>query len=81
MSAASDSTAWKIVGQAGGGQRHLVAAGGHRQRGAAAVEIVGNRIRRSRHRAAIQHARAQRRGAVAIGRIGIRAGAHADQQC
>ena len=65
----------KIVRQAGGSDRHLVAPGDHRQRRAAAVEIVGNRVRRSSHGAAIEHSRAERGGAVAIGRVRIGAGA------
>ena len=36
----------EIVGEAGGCQRHLVTAGNHRQRRAAAVKLVGNDIRR-----------------------------------
>ena len=78
-SAASDEHVVEIFGQAGRGDRHLVAAGRDRQRRAAPVEIVGDRFRRSGHGSAIEHARAQRRGAVAIERIGVRAGAHADQ--
>ena len=69
----------EILREAGRRERHLVPSGDHRQRRAAAVEIVGDRIRRSRHGAAIEHARAERRRAVAIGRIRIRAGTHADQ--
>jgi hypothetical protein len=70
----------KIIGQARRGDRHLVTAGRHRQRGAAAVEIVRDLVRRMRHRAAIQHARAERRRAVALGRIRVGAVAHADQR-
>ena len=56
----------EIIGEARRGQRHLVAPGDDRQRGAAAVEVVGNHVRRALERAAIEHPRAERCGAVAL---------------
>jgi hypothetical protein len=70
----------EIVGQAGGGHRRLVTAGNYRQRRAAAVELVGNHVGGSLGRAAIEDAGTERRCSVAVGRIGVGAGAHADQQ-
>jgi hypothetical protein len=70
----------EIIRQRRRGNRHLVAAGDGGERGAAAIEVVGDRIGRSRHGAPIENARAQSRSAFAIDRIGERACPHADQQ-